>query len=99
MIIKINSKYTNEDVILTFGLYSNGTTAIMGKSLNHEPLFTATVALDKKPFEGCVFLKGWSENEGVPESLVKAGVVELTGRTIDCGYCKAQEAKLLIDKE
>ena len=46
--------------------------------------------------EGHVFLKGWSENEGVPEELDRLGIVELTGRKVRTGFVKAQEAKLLI---
>ena len=91
----IKSKYTNEDVILNYGKYGNGSVDIQGLSDIGEPLFTATVALDELPNEGCVFLKGWSENEGIPEALVQAGIVELTGRKIPTGYCEAIEAKLL----
>ena len=44
---------------------------------------------------GHVWLKGWSENEGAPEALVEAGIVELTGRELPTGFVNAQEAKLL----
>jgi len=94
---QIKSKYCNEEVELLFGNYGDGSPAIQAISLMGEPMFTATVALDEKPAEGCVFLKGWSENEGVPDALVKAGIVEFTGRKVKTGYCEAIEAKLLID--
>jgi len=96
MRIHIKSKYSNEEVKLLFKNYENGSTAIQGISLQGEPMFTATVALDEKPTEGCVFLKGWSENEGIPDTLVKAGVVKLTGRKAKTGFCEAVEAKLLL---
>ena len=97
MKIHVKSKYTDEDVILTLnGHYPNGSHAITATTLQGEPQFTATVALDKLPADGCVFLKGWGENEGIPEALVKAGIVELTGRTVPTGYCEAIEAKLLV---
>ena len=97
MEIHVKSKYINEDVILDMDRhYGNGSRAITATTLQGEPQFTATVALAEIPTEGCVFLKGWSENEGIPEALVKAGVVELTGRTIPSGYCEAVEAKLLV---
>ena len=96
MQIHVKAKYTNEMVILNLdGKYGNGSRAISATTLQGEPQFTATVALDETPPDGHVFLKGWSENEGIPEALVKAGVVELTGRTIPTGYCEAVEAKLL----
>ena len=96
MKITVNAKYIKGEVELQFGKYQNGSTAIQAFSLYGEPEFKATVALDELPSEGCVFLKGWSENEGIPAALVKAGVVELTGRKIPTGYCEAEEAKLLI---
>jgi hypothetical protein len=42
-----------------------------------------------------VWLKGWSENEGVPEALEEAGLVKLTGETWPTGFVEAQEAILL----
>ena len=95
MKIFIKSKHCNEEVILRFGFYANGSSAIQAISLEGEPIFKATVTLDEKPTKGCVFLKGWSENEGVPEALVKAGIVKLTGRKVKVGYCEAIEAELL----
>ena len=95
MKVKIKSKYTDEMTNLSFSFYENGSTVITGTSLQGEPLFTATVALNEVPSPGFVFLKGWSENEGIPEALVSAGIVKLTGKTIPTGYCKAQEAQLL----
>ncbi len=97
MQIHIKSKYMNDDVILDMTRnYGNGSRAITATSLQGEPLFTATVAIDELPADGRVFLKGWSENEGIPEALVKAGIVELTGRTVPTGYCEAIEAKLNV---
>lgn len=99
MQIYVKSKYTNELVELRFGQYGNGSTATQATTLRGEPQFTATVAVDELPADGCVFLKGWSENEGIPESLVENGIVELTGRTCPTGYCEAIEARLLVKPE
>jgi len=90
----------NEKVRLDFGHYGNGSIAIQGySSLTGEPMFVATVALDEIPPDGCIFLKGWSENEGIPEALRKAGIVEFTGDEIETGYVTAVVAKLLVDPE
>ena len=97
MNIHIKTKYLDEEAILEFGKYSNGSISIELYSSDWEPLAKATVALDELPTEGCVFLKGWSENEGIPECLVKAGIVELTGKKIQTGYVEALEAKLLCE--
>ena len=95
MVVRIKTKYINTDVKLHFRKYGNGSIAIQGFSFG-EPEFTATVALDEVPPDNHVFLKGWSENEGLPAALVNAGIVKLTGRTIPTGFCEALEAEMLI---
>jgi len=76
----IKSKHCNEQVVLKFGFYPNKSIAIRGFSLQEgEPMFTATVCvLSEKLPKNHVFLKGWSENKGIPEALAKARVVRLT---------------------
>ncbi len=95
MEVIIQAKHVKGLMHLEAGKYGNGTTAIQGFNADWEPEFKATVALDAKPAEGCVFLKGWSENEGIPEALRDAGIVEFTGRKIPTGHVEAIEARLL----
>lgn len=47
------------------------------------------------PAPGCVFIKNWSENEGVYEALFAAGVVGPIIRKIPAGYTEAYECKYL----
>lgn len=95
--IDVKTAYMNEEVLIEFAKYANGRTAIRAYSTSGEPAFTATVNIPEAvPGEGCVFLKGWAENEGIPEALVKAGVVTLTGRKIATGMCAADEAKIIV---
>ena len=99
MSIRIKTQYIDDEVELQFARYYNTSIAITGVSTNglHEPIFKATVAIDGElPNDDCVFLKGWSENTGLPEALVRAGVVELTGRKVTTGWSEAIEARLLI---
>ena len=98
MKVTIGAKHIKGTVDLKLGKYMlDNSIAIHCFSLDGEPLFTATVCIqDEKPPDGFVFLKGWSESEGIPEALEKAGIVRLTGRTIPTGYCEVQEARLLI---
>lgn len=100
MKVYIKSKYVDEEVELKFSTYDlAGTTIQAVDPATGEPVFTATVKLPgERITAGCVFLKGWSENEGIPEALVKAGVVELTGRTAQTGFAEAIEAKLLAEE-
>lgn len=46
------------------------------------------------PDVDCVYLKGWSENEGVPEALAKAGAVQLHDVQRVTGNVIAQRAQL-----
>jgi len=94
MNIYVSTKYCKGDVELNFGRYGNGSIAIQAFQ-GGEPMFVATVALGELPPQGHVFLKGWSENEGVPQALEKAGIIKLTGRKIPTGYVEAEEAKLM----
>lgn len=41
-----------------------------------------------------VILKNWSENRGIPEAMVKSGLVELTGESVDNGFVQAPIAKM-----
>lgn len=63
-----------------------------------EPQCVATVSLvpygAPHPGEYGLWLKGWSENDGVPEALVSAGIVTLTGQTHPTGFAEAQHAEL-----
>lgn len=94
--------------MLEFGRYRSGELSIeiflrgVGSALTPElgmKATTATVALleygHPRPRFGCVWLKTWSENEGIAEALVSGGCVELTGRSTVTGRgVVAQEAKL-----
>jgi hypothetical protein len=80
---------------LYVGRYGNGRTALLlGVDGQVEVKATVNVPeLEDLPRDH-VLLKGWSENEGVPEALVAAGAVELTGDTVATGRVAAQMARL-----
>lgn len=70
------SAYLNGPIVAALQLYNDG-------EFGTELLTTATVNLEGfRPSAGCVYIKTWSENEDLVESLVEAGVLELTGYTI-----------------
>lgn len=98
--LHLKTKYINESALITAGIYGDGAIALRATSLIGEPLATLTASIpDEIPGEGCVFLKDWSENEGIAECLVNSGIVELTGREVKCNYVTAKEAKLLFSVE
>jgi len=84
---------------IKFGRYGSGELAI--QIMNPEdgqPEAKATVSLvlygAPDTGEVAVWLKGWSENEGIPEALARAGIVTLTGRTWTTGYTEALHGEL-----
>lgn len=84
---------------IKFGRYASGELAIqIMNAEDGQPEAKATVSLvpygAPEPGEFGVWLKGWSENEGIPEALAKAGIVILTGRTWETGYTEAHHAEL-----
>jgi hypothetical protein len=74
--------------------YDNGRVAL--QLVDEEgPVATATVNLPDAPLgknEVCV--KDWSENEGMLRSLVAAGVVKPTGKTIRSGFVEVPVCEL-----
>lgn len=85
-----------KDATLHVGQYAYGGMAITLTEDDGAPLATATVFMkDDPPAQGCVWIKDWSENEGMLDSLVAAGVVEATGRTTQAGFTVAKEARVL----
>ena len=77
--------------------YGNGRTAVVLE--DEEGLYAvATVNLPDEPLEdGYVFVKDYSENEGMLQALVDAGIVERTDKdTVQSGYVEVPVAKLTI---
>lgn len=82
---------------LAVGLYPNGRLAmvLLDEDGENSPVAKPTVNLkDAELPENHVFLKGWSENEGIPEALEKAGAVHLTEKKVRTGFVWAQVARL-----
>ena len=94
----IKTKYLDDEVVLQFPPYpADGSTAIVLTSPRGEPLMTATTCLaayGDTPEPGHVFLKTWSENEGIYEALLAAGVIGEFTRVIPAGYAQALEVPL-----
>lgn len=86
---------------LSFGKYSNGQTRI--QLIDKEdglPYATATVAIEDGLIkEGEVAIKDYSENEGVLDSLIEAGIVDHPHAFIQSSYVKIPVCKLTISPE
>lgn len=91
------AKYFSAGTVM-FHRYKSGEIAIEIIGDDGEPQGMATCALVPSgaphPGEYGLWLKGWSENEGVPQALVDAGVVTLTGKRHRTGHAEAEHAEL-----
>ncbi len=90
------TRYCGEAVIKRKGYYHDGSLALQAYS-DAGPAYTATVCIHTPPAEGCVWIKDWSENEGVFDALVAAGIIEPTGRIERSGFVTVPEGRLLVD--
>jgi len=64
-------------------------------SHDREPVAVCTVNLPDKLGENEVFIKDYSENEGMADFLVQEGIVEYTGRHVISGYVTIPVCKFL----
>lgn len=97
-IINVETPLFNGKLKVVKKQYGNGRLALtLEDPEDGSPWFTATVNLPEEamPIDHA-FMKGYSENEGLPEALVKAGVVELTGKKVKTGFVEVEIAKILI---
>ena len=66
--------------------------------LSGQPFITASTNLpDAELGQDEVFIKTWTENEGILEFLIKNGIVSDTGRRQPTGFTEAAVCKLLIE--
>lgn len=95
---------TYRNVEVEVGKYANnGATSLVlyvTDDLYREPLAVASVNVpDFTPSEGCVWIKSYSENEGMLEGLSSAGIIEPTGIKLLTGFSYVHEARLLVGEE
>lgn len=88
--------YLEAQVVLNIGRYANKRPAIQLETLDGDPYATATVNLpNDTPAKDCVFIKDYSENEGMLTWLVENKIVAPTGRILPSGFVVIPEARLL----
>ena len=101
--LPFRSRFINErGVLIHRGEYDDGSTALIFKTANGEQLIVPTVNLalyGEKPDEGNIFLKLYSESEGVFEEMYRLGLVGNAVRTLEIGphQAKVAEVPLLRD--
>lgn len=101
MIIHLKTRYIDcERAKLVISKYlTNGATALSFQNADSfEPLCRATVNLieiDNLP-PTQVFIKSWSENEGMAEALMKAKIIGPVLETVSTGFVRATRHDLLV---
>ena len=93
----IKARLKDWDCEVVFAEYSNGRPAILLKDAEDgSPIATATINLPEVPLrENQVIIKDYSENEGVLQALVDAGVVTDTGIKMQVGFAIAPLCELV----
>lgn len=90
----MNVKFKRWDCKLVVGRYYDGNVAIkLCDRKTHEPIATCTVNLPESAAlpNDVAYIKNWSENEGMVDALVVAGVIDpapLIEFTAAAGYIK-----------
>jgi hypothetical protein len=76
------------DLVPSFGRYGNGRLALQLYTHDGEPFATVSVNLpgDQLYTDADMFVKDWSENEQVVQTLVKEGWLVRTGRSGRSGF-------------
>lgn len=69
-------KFMGEELTPIIGRYVNGQTNIRLVDQDGYPFMTASVAHDVNIDDDCVIIKNYSENEGILEALIEAGIIE-----------------------
>lgn len=84
---------------VSFAQYGNGRTAIrLTDAETKQPIATASVNLpDEEMADDEVAIKNWSENEGMLEVLMGAGIVSGPVRFTYSGYVTVPICQLLVE--
>jgi len=93
----VDTAYKN--VTIEAGSYQHdGSLALRALTEDGEPLAVLTAYSPYvKPEEGCIFLKSYSENAGLLETLTGLGLVKPTGRFVEMGFVQVPEVRLIGD--
>lgn len=93
-------KFHKWNCVLDFNYYNNNRTAIQLIDANDgQPIAVATVNIpDEKIKKDEVIIKDYSENEGMLDTLVKAGIVSKPIRMVKTGFSEVAVCKLLVNK-
>ena len=87
-------KFMGEELTPVLGQYANGQTSIQLIDQDGMPFMTASVAHDVNIADDCVIIKNYSENEGILQALIEAGIIEKPFCEIPVNFVTLYVAKL-----
>lgn len=89
-------RFNNEDCSVIIGQYGNGQTSVRLVGEDGSPMATASVCLsDKDQYDNEVFIKDYSENMGILDALVEAGIVSQPVSAVLSGHAWIDICKLI----
>jgi len=94
----IKAKYFSGEVNCHYSTYSrsSGICIMLYCATSHVQLCRATVCLPDHKLPGQhTWMNGWGTNEGLPEALAKAGIIQLYPEFVKIGFDLAQMAKII----
>ena len=94
---KLKTPYSEYDVFLSWGTYSNGRKSLtLIDNADYCPVMTATVNIPEVHIEANeIIIKNYSENEGVLEFLQESGIVGPVKRTVGIGFVSCPVVEVL----
>jgi len=94
----MNVKFKQWDCEVHFAMYGNKRTAIKLMNAEEGPIATASVNLPDEPMaDNEIGIKDYSENEGMLEVLMEAGIVSKPDRYVASGWVHIPICKLLVE--
>ena len=98
-ILTSKAKYIPANTIVNKTQYADGNTALTAiDPISHEPAGTLTVNIPETTLNANhVWIKDWSENEGVLNALIESKLVENLNVTYPQGFCEAHLVKLTLE--
>ena len=87
-------KFNGEELTPVIGQYTNGQTSIQLIDQDGMAYMTASVAHDVNIQDDEVIIKNYSENEGILEALIDAGIIEKPYAQIPVNFVTLYVAKL-----
>ena len=88
--------YTYEGAEVAKEQYRDGSLALTINDPLGDHIATVSVWIATAPAEGCIWVKDYSENQGILAALVEAGVLETTGREQAINHVTLPEARVLV---